>query len=197
MSTEDRLSRVEAELAQVQRLVRFLLKERSEPTKTQKRSAPTEGIPAKRVSPNRLIISTDGSCTNNGTDRARAGFAAVANDGRNISGAVQGKQTNQRAELSGVIAALEISRMSSDVLIRSDSAYCVKGCNEWLPNWKRRNWRKAKGGLVLNVDLWKKIDALLAERTQRSLRTEIAWVKGHAGDAGNEAADRLARQAAI
>jgi ribonuclease HI len=66
----------------------------------------------------------------------------------------------------------------------------AKGISEWLPKWKRQGWQRKEGGRfkpVSNVDLWQKIDALLAVH-----RVSVTHVLGHQGHAENEACDRLA-----
>jgi ribonuclease HI len=65
----------------------------------------------------------------------------------------------------------------------------MKGITEWMPGWKRKNWKTADGKPVKNVDLWQRLDAARAPH-----EVEWRWVKGHAGDLGNELADQLANQ---
>jgi ribonuclease HI len=65
----------------------------------------------------------------------------------------------------------------------------MKGLTEWLPGWKRRGWRTADGKAVKNQDLWERLDAACARH-----RIDWRWVKGHAGDPGNELADQLANE---
>ena len=70
----------------------------------------------------------------------------------------------------------------------TDSEYLKRGITEWLPDWKRRNWRR-KGGKLANVDLWMKLNEEID-------RHDILWrwVKGHAGNVMNERVDKLARR---
>ena len=86
-----------------------------------------------------------------------------------------------------VISALESLNRASHVKIYTDSVYVQKGMTEWLKGWKVRNWRTADKKPVKNEDLWKKLDALNQTHT-----IEWLWVKGHAGNVGNERADALA-----
>ena len=100
--------------------------------------------------------------------------------------------TNNMGELMAVIDLLESTSDSADDLkILCDSQYVIKAVTEWMPNWKRRGWRKADGSAVLNRDLLERLDEALVERRYR-----FEWVKGHAGHPLNEAADRRARAVA-
>ncbi len=94
--------------------------------------------------------------------------------------------TNNRMELTAAINALEALRFPVKIEIVTDSAYVVKGMTQWLANWKRRGWRRQTGELE-NRDLWEKL-------SQLAMTHDVTWhwVKGHAGNELNEAADRLA-----
>lgn len=89
--------------------------------------------------------------------------------------------------MTAVIEALKALKEPSDLTINSDSKYVLNGINEWLPNWKKRNWKTASRKPVKNVDLWQALDALTQAHT-----IEWVWVKGHSGNPGNERADELA-----
>ncbi len=95
--------------------------------------------------------------------------------------------TNNRMELTAVIEALKILKRRCDVVVHTDSQYVQKGMTEWLANWKRRGWRTADKKPVKNADLWQQLDALVQQHS-----VSWKWVKGHAGDPGNERADELA-----
>lgn len=95
--------------------------------------------------------------------------------------------TNNRMELTAVIEALRALRRTSRVAIFTDSQYVQKGITEWLPSWKRRGWKTSSGTSVKNQDLWRTLDELVSRH-----EVEWHWVRGHAGHAGNEEADRLA-----
>jgi len=86
-----------------------------------------------------------------------------------------------------VIKALEALKRPCEVIVHTDSQYVQKGMSEWLVNWKRRNWRTADKKPVKNADLWQELDELVGRH-----KVTWRWVRGHAGDPGNEAADRLA-----
>ena len=100
--------------------------------------------------------------------------------------------TNNRMELTAAIRAAEIGvELGGDILIRSDSQYIVKGVTDWMYRWQRSGWRKKgkESPPVKNQDLWK----LLWDLAQQH-RPQWEWVKGHAGDEGNERADMLAER---
>lgn len=97
--------------------------------------------------------------------------------------------TNNRMEMLGAIVGLESLTSPSNVTITSDSSYLVNGIKkDWLANWKQNNWKTSTGKPVKNIDLWKRIDSLLALHN-----VEFKWVKGHAGHPENERCDYLAR----
>jgi ribonuclease HI len=100
------------------------------------------------------------------------------------------KTTNNRMELQAAIESLAHVPLDVDAEVRTDSKYLVQGAKEWLAGWKRRGWKRADGGEVLNQDLWQLLDALLSGR---SGRTTFTYVAGHAGIDGNERADAIAR----
>ncbi len=95
--------------------------------------------------------------------------------------------TNNRMELTAVIKGLEALNKSCQVKVTTDSKYVLTGITEWMPNWKKRNWRTASKKPVLNVDLWKKLDELVALH-----KVDWDWVKGHSGHTENDIADELA-----
>lgn len=97
--------------------------------------------------------------------------------------------TNNRMELTAVIRALQALKRACNVRIYTDSVYVQKGMTEWLKSWKARGWRTADKKPVKNDDLWQELDALAQQH-----QIEWLWVKGHAGDEGNERADALANQ---
>jgi ribonuclease HI len=75
------------------------------------------------------------------------------------------------------------------VVIYSDSEYVKKGITEWMPDWKKRGWKR-KGGSLANIELWQELD-----RLNSGMKVTWNWVKGHAGHPMNELADQLARKA--
>lgn len=142
----------------------------------------------------RLVAYTDGACWPNPGPGAWA-FVVLEHDGVDWRMAEEGvgrsaETTNNRMEMMAVIEALELHgpRLGA---IYSDSMLVVKTANEWRHSWRRKEWIKSDGAVVKNLDLVKRLDALL-----RSHPVPLKWVKGHNGDVWNERADVLAQQAA-
>jgi ribonuclease HI len=97
--------------------------------------------------------------------------------------------TNNRMEIMAVIQALTALKRPCQITLFLDSEYVRKGITEWIHGWKARGWRTAAKAPVKNVDLWQQLDALVS---QSGHRIDWRWVRGHAGDPGNERADALA-----
>jgi ribonuclease HI len=136
----------------------------------------------------KVIIYTDGGCIPN---PGRGGWAALI---RSDSGDVEifgmeAETTNNRMELTAAIKALESLSPGSQVQIFTDSEYVKRGITEWLPNWRKKGWKR-KSGVLANQDLWMKLDLL----TQK-IPVEWHWVRGHSGNALNERVDQLVRKA--
>ena len=130
-----------------------------------------------------IDIYTDGACKGN-----PGGWGALMRYGdkeKELFGG--GNTTNNRMELMGVIAALEALKRPCQVIVHTDSQYVQKGISEWIHGWK--GWVTAAKTPVKNADLWKRLDALVAQH-----EVEWRWVKGHAGHPENERADALANR---
>jgi ribonuclease HI len=97
--------------------------------------------------------------------------------------------TNNRMEMMAVIQALSILKRPCQVTLYVDSQYVLKGITEWLAGWKAKGWKTAAKQPVKNVDLWQQLDHVVSSKGHA---IEWQWVKGHAGDPGNERADVLA-----
>ena len=97
--------------------------------------------------------------------------------------------TNIRMELTAVIEALTALKRPSRVEVYTDSQYVQKGITEWLRSWKARGWKTASKEPVKNADLWRRLDEVASQHA-----VTWHWVRGHAGHAGNERADRLANK---
>ena len=136
-----------------------------------------------------LVIYTDGACSGN---PGPGGWGVVMYHGKRQKEIKGGSKstTNNRMELQAVIEALKAikPRYKGKTVLFSDSTYVLKGLQEWLPGWKKRGWKTASKKPVKNEDLWRELDELAAKRD-----VDWRWVKGHAGDIGNERADELAR----
>ena len=121
--------------------------------------------------------------------RAMNGTAVVKE--RELKGG-EAETTNNRMELLAAIHALETLERSSAITIVTDSAYVKNGVTGWIHGWKRNGWKTAAKKPVKNADLWQRLDAAAS----RHPHLKWKWVKGHAGDEGNERADELARKGA-
>lgn len=133
-----------------------------------------------------IHIYSDGACKGN-PGVGGWGALLVANGHRKEISGGEANTTNNRMEMTAVIRALESLKRPSMVEVHTDSQYVQKGISEWMPGWKRRNWRTADGKPVKNQDLWLQLDAL-----SQLHRIEWKWVRGHAGHPENERADALA-----
>ncbi len=135
-----------------------------------------------------VVIYTDGACKGN---PGPGGWGAWLRSGvheREIWGG-EAQTTNNRMELTAVIESLAALKSASRVTLHLDSEYVRNGITTWIHNWKRRGWRTASNQAVKNVDLWQRLDALTQLHT-----VDWRWVRGHAGDVGNERADALANR---
>ena len=97
--------------------------------------------------------------------------------------------TNNRMELTAVIEGLRALNRPCDVTLHVDSTYVMDGLTRWLPGWKRNGWKTSARKPVKNAELWRTLDTEAARHA-----VTWVWVKGHAGDAGNERADALANR---
>lgn len=135
---------------------------------------------------NDVEIFTDGACSGN---PGPGGWGAILN-AKGVEKELSGGEkdtTNNRMEMMAVIAALEALTKPCSVKIVTDSQYVMKGMLEWLPGWKKRNWKTAAKKPVKNVDLWQRM-----EKAAQQHELEWEWVRGHQGHEGNERADALA-----
>ncbi|POS72489.1 ribonuclease H [Diaporthe helianthi] len=139
-------------------------------------------------------IYTDGSTLSNGQTGAVAGVGVFFGDGdpRNISERLSGMpQTNQRAELTAILRALETVPLDQGVMIWSDSMYAINCVTEWFVRWEKNGWKTHKGQ-VQNRDLVEAVLVKIRERESHGTTTLIKWIKGHESSAGNISADKLA-----
>lgn len=135
-----------------------------------------------------VTIHTDGACKGN---PGPGGWGAWLRSGEHEKELFGGEPhtTNNRMELTGVIEALASLKRPCTVAVYTDSEYVRNGITTWIHAWKKRGWTTSDRKPVKNADLWRRLDAL------RELHTvHWHWVKGHAGDPGNERADALANR---
>jgi len=139
---------------------------------------------------NKVEIYTDGACKGN---PGPGGWGVLLKSGSTERELFGGElaTTNNRMELLAVIEALTALKRPCLVTLFLDSEYVRKGITEWISGWKARGWRTAAKQPVKNVDLWQQLDALVAGGGHQ---IDWRWVKGHAGDPGNERADALANR---
>jgi ribonuclease HI len=135
-----------------------------------------------------VIIYADGACKGNPGPGGWGAWISMGGHSKELCGG-EPVTTNNRMELTAVIRSLEALKRSCQVKIYTDSVYVQKGMTEWIEAWKKRNWRTADKKPVKNEDLWQVLDVLAQQH-----QIEWLWVKGHAGDPGNERADALANQ---
>ena len=134
-------------------------------------------------------IFTDGACSGNPGPGGWGALLRYQTMGKSISGG-EHQTTNNRLELTAVIASLSILTEPCDVTLTTDSKYvCDSVSKGWVYNWQKKSWMKDKHTLVPNTDLWKQLLPLLERHN-----VEFVWVKGHAGHPENELCDKLAVQ---
>ena len=140
---------------------------------------------------NKIVIYTDGACKGNPGPGGWGALLRAADGAEKELCGGELDTTNNRMEMMAVIEALSALKRPCHVILFVDSQYVLKGMTEWLHGWKAKGWRTAAKQPVKNVDLWQRLDALVH---QGEHRIEWQWVKGHAGDPGNERADALANR---
>lgn len=133
-------------------------------------------------------IWTDGACKGN---PGKGGWGALLRHGKHEKELCGGEAmtTNNRMEMMAVIQALSALKRPCKIHLHVDSQYVKKGLTEWLPSWIARGWKTADKKPVKNQDLWQELDKLCKQHEIKWI-----WVKGHAGDEGNERADALANK---
>ena len=139
----------------------------------------------------RITAFTDGACHGN---PGPGGWGAVLRFGEHETKLYGGERhtTNNRMELMAAIVALEAITVAHPIVLWTDSQYVRNGITGWISGWKRKGWRTAAEQPVKNEDLWRRLDSVAAQ-----FSVDWRWIKGHAGHAGNELADRLATRGAI
>jgi len=138
-----------------------------------------------------IKIYTYGACK--GNPGVGGWGALILQDDKNIElFGGENETTNNRMELMAVIMALKEMSPTEELTIYTDSTYVQKGISEWIKNWKLNNWRSSNKKPVKNKDLWMQLDEASYAR-----KINWEWVKGHAGNEGNEKADELANKGVI
>jgi ribonuclease HI len=134
-------------------------------------------------------IYTDGACRGNPGPGGWGALLISGDTRKELSGA-ELQTTNNRMELAAAVEALRALKRPVRATLFTDSKYVCTGIQEWLPQWQQRGWLTAGRKPVKNVDLWQALDAARAQH-----EVIWQWVKGHAGNVGNEHVDRLANEA--
>ena len=137
---------------------------------------------------NSVIIYTDGACRGNPGPGGWGVSLRYSGHQKDMHGGER-NTTNNRMELMAAITGLEALKRPCKVKLHTDSKYVLDGITKWINGWKKRGWKTAGKQPVKNIELWQRLDAA----TDRHDITWI-WVKGHAGDEGNELADELANR---
>ena len=135
-----------------------------------------------------IDIYTDGACKGNPGPGGWGAYLISGAHEKEIFGG-EAETTNNRMELTAVIEALRMLKNPSKIRLFIDSQYVKNGINLWISNWKRTGWKTSNKKPVKNVDLWMVLDELVPRH-----EIEWIWVKGHAGNLGNERADDLANR---
>ncbi len=143
-----------------------------------------------------IVVFTDGASKRN-PGPGGWGVVIVTPDGHVTElGGGAALTTNNKMELTGAIEALtHIADVAGPLAVYTDSTYVIQGIESWVHNWRRRGWKTATGGEVMNRELWETLSSLTAARPRRS----IAWhyVRGHTGIPGNERVDEIADAFAV
>ena len=136
----------------------------------------------------RVVIYTDGACSGN---PGPGGWGAVLRYGDTVKELKGGEAltTNNRMELTAATQALNALKRPCEIDLHTDSQYVKNGLTSWIHGWKKNGWRTADRKPVKNVELWQALDEAVARH-----KIHWHWVKGHAGDEGNERADQLANE---
>ena len=135
----------------------------------------------------KVEIFTDGACSGNPGPGGYGVVMRYKGIEKELSGG-DSQTTNNRMELSAVIAGLSALKEPCEVIITSDSKYVIDAVQKgWAKKWQANNWIKSDKKKALNSDLWEELLSLLDKH-----KVEFIWVKGHAGHPENERCDELA-----
>ena len=138
-----------------------------------------------------IKVYTDGACKGNPGPGGWGVYIQFNEDEKELYGG-NPETTNNQMEMQAALEALKYLKDEDEVIeLYTDSNYLRQGITEWIHNWKKNNWKTAAKKPVANRDLWIEISDLNEKMT-----VEWNWVKGHAGDPGNERADELANMGA-
>jgi len=133
------------------------------------------------------VAYTDGACLGNPGPGGWGVRIFSAGGAVQELGGAEPATTNNRMELQGAIAALNIMRTSKKATVITDSRYVIDGLTRWMHGWRRRGWITTSNTPVKNQELWRMLDQLN--------HAGIQWqhVYGHTGNPNNERVDAIAR----
>lgn len=138
-----------------------------------------------------IVVFTDGAAKGN---PGPGGWGAIIATPGGLVTELGGRSpmtTNNRMELTGAIAALEhLQGVPGRLDVYTDSTYVIQGITQWIFGWRRKGWRTAEGGEVLNREYWERLSALVTGRGAGQIRWH--YVRGHVGTPGNERVDEIA-----
>lgn len=155
-------------------------------------------------STNNFIAYADGACSGNPGPGGYAfeihevyanGEMSLVSEGRDMS--IQ--TTNNIMELTAALMALSAIDANATlgantaIKFRLDSKYVLDGMFQYLSGWKANSWRTSSKKPVKNLDLWQGVDALMESITGKGITLAPEWIKGHAGEPGNERVDTAAQ----
>ncbi len=133
---------------------------------------------------------TDGACLGNPGPGGWACILRYGKQAKELFGCAA-HTTNNRMELTAAIEGLRALKEPCAVEVITDSQYVMKGINEWVPDWKTRDWRTKAKKPVMNRDLWEELEQQVARHTMKWV-----WTRGHSLHDDNNRADLLASLAA-
>ncbi|XP_052070537.1 ribonuclease H1-like [Mytilus californianus] len=143
-----------------------------------------------------VTVYTDGGCFGNGRKGATAGIGVYWGDNHpdNLSERLGGRQTNNRAEIHATARAISQAKARgiTNLVLKTDSQFCINGITNWIHKWKRNGWKLSTGQPVIN-----KADFEELESSLQGINVKWVHVRGHRGVPGNEAADKLANEGAL
>ncbi|MCD6285234.1 MAG: ribonuclease HI [Anaerolineae bacterium] len=143
------------------------------------------------MEPKHIIIYTDGSSLGNPGPGGYGAVLCYNSHTKELSGGFR-CTTNNRMEILAAIEALKALIQPCRVTLHTDSQYLVNSVTKgWARRWQRNRWMRNKKEKAINPDLWERLLTLL-----KTHQVEFVWVRGHAGNTGNERCDQLAREAA-